>query len=91
MSLYASRKWEYISVFFSRVYWCDLTLMNEDPIHVYMVPQMRMVLSYFSDYALGFLGEHCDLNFDEFVSHVSMQVYVWRKETTTTVTAQVMD
>lgn len=45
----------------------------------------------FCDYALGFLGDHCELYFDDCVSYLYMEDYVWMEETATTVTTPVVD
>lgn len=67
--------------------------MNIDPTHVYLVPCVKMFLG------LTFVTVHLDslettVNstlMNVTVNHVSMEVYMWIEETTTTVTAWVMD
>ena len=42
--------------------------------------------AYFCDYVPGFLGDYCELNLMNVpVRHISMEVFVWREERSTTV------
>lgn len=66
--------------------------MTVDHSCVYMVPDVRILLGLTSVIEPGFLGDHCEFNFMiRPVIHASMEVHLWMEDTTTTMTAQIVD
>lgn len=67
--------------------------MNIDPSHIYMVPNDRMLLwltsltMYLNALEITVYSSLMNIPF----THVSMEVYVWMKETSIIMPAQVVD